>query len=155
MGWPLLAGVIAAWFYPLAAMVPGGGWRSCYVFAIRRQRIAPGGGILVSPATDGTVAGSRAGNDRIHRRPRCDRISCPSSACTSTARPSASRVIELRYQPGNFCAMNPESAIRNENLWIALEEESPPHHFAWSCDRSGLIARRIVCNLRGERSSGP
>ena len=77
--------------------------------------------------------------------------------------PAESRVIALRYSPGEFLdARNPQSAIRNENTWIGLEEESPPttadHRGAsvpGRCPRrmvvrqiSGAIARRIVCDLR-------
>jgi phosphatidylserine decarboxylase len=72
-------------------------------------------------------------------------------------------VIALRYSPGGFLnALNPESAIRNENTWIGLEEESPSttadHRGAsvpGRCPRrlvvrqiSGAVARRIVCDLR-------
>ena len=62
-------------------------------------------------------------------------------------------MIRLRYRPGEFLnALNPESAIRNENLWIGLEEDSPPHRRLVVRQIAGLIARRIVCNLRsGER----
>ena len=48
----------------------------------------------------------------------------------------------------------PESAIRNENTWIGLEEESLPHRRVAIRQISGTIARRIVCDLRpGERLS--
>jgi phosphatidylserine decarboxylase len=63
--------------------------------------------------------------------------------------PSRSRVIELQYSPGAFLnALNPESAIRNENTWIGLEEEAPPHRRIVVRQISGAIARRIVCALR-------
>ena len=63
--------------------------------------------------------------------------------------PTASRVIALRYCPGEFLnAMNPECAIRNENTWIGLEEEAPPHRRMIVRQISGAIARRIVCDLR-------
>jgi phosphatidylserine decarboxylase len=63
--------------------------------------------------------------------------------------PSQSRVIALRYSPGEFLnALKPESALRNENLWIALEEEEPPHRRMVVRQIAGAIARRIVCNLR-------
>ena len=44
--------------------------------------------------------------------------------------------------------MDPESALVNENLWIGLEEEEPPHRRMVCRQISGLIARRIVCDLR-------
>lgn len=67
--------------------------------------------------------------------------------------PSASRVIGLRYSPGAFLdARDPECAFKNENTWIGLEEESPPHRRMVVRQVSGKIARRIVCDLRpGER----
>ena len=55
----------------------------------------------------------------------------------------------MRYSPGEFLnALNPESAIRNENTWIGLEEEAPPHRRLVVRQISGAIARRIVCDLR-------
>jgi phosphatidylserine decarboxylase len=55
----------------------------------------------------------------------------------------------LRYSPGGFLnAMNPESAIRNENTWIGLEEEAAPHRRMAIRQISGAVARRIVCDLR-------
>ena len=63
--------------------------------------------------------------------------------------PSASRVIELRYSPGLFLnAMNPESSIRNENMWIGLEEEAAPHRRIVLRQISGLVARRICCDAK-------
>ena len=58
-------------------------------------------------------------------------------------------MIALRYQPGEFLnALRPESALRNENMWIGLEEEPPPHRRLVVRQISGAIARRIVCDLR-------
>jgi phosphatidylserine decarboxylase len=63
--------------------------------------------------------------------------------------PLAARVIALRYSPGAFLnALRPESALRNENMWIGLEEDSPPHRRLVVRQISGAIARRIVCELR-------
>lgn len=63
--------------------------------------------------------------------------------------PCAARVIELRHSPGLFLnALNPESALRNEAMWIGLEAEHPPHRKMVVRQIAGLIARRIVCNLR-------
>jgi len=63
--------------------------------------------------------------------------------------PVQSRVVALRYSPGEFFnAMRAESARCNENTWIGLEEESPPHRRLIVRQISGAIARRIVCNLR-------
>jgi len=63
--------------------------------------------------------------------------------------PCRSRVIELRYHPGEFLnALKPESAIRNENMWIGLEEEEQPYRKLLVRQIAGAIARRIVCVLR-------
>ncbi|MEN6406962.1 MAG: phosphatidylserine decarboxylase [Thermoguttaceae bacterium] len=67
--------------------------------------------------------------------------------------PCACRVIDLRYNPGGFLnALNPESAIKNENTWIGLEEEPSPHRRLIVRQISGAIARRIVCDLRPGQS---
>jgi phosphatidylserine decarboxylase len=63
--------------------------------------------------------------------------------------PRTARVIALRYSPGMFLnALRPESALKNENMWIALEEEAEPHRRYIVRQISGAIARRIVCELR-------
>jgi phosphatidylserine decarboxylase len=62
--------------------------------------------------------------------------------------PLAGRVVELHYHPGEFLnAMRPDSAERNEFMWIGFEQtDSPSHRFAVR-QISGMLARRIVCNL--------
>jgi phosphatidylserine decarboxylase len=66
--------------------------------------------------------------------------------------PRAARVVDMHYKPGEFLnAMNPESALRNEYMWIGLEEPAePPRRLAVRAI-SGLIARRIVCTLQPGR----
>jgi phosphatidylserine decarboxylase len=63
--------------------------------------------------------------------------------------PSDGRVVELHYKPGEFLnAMNPASAERNEFMWIGFEvPEQPERRFAVR-QISGLLARRIVCDLQ-------
>lgn len=62
--------------------------------------------------------------------------------------PFAGRVLEMNYRPGEFLnAMRPESAERNEFMWIGFERiDAPPLRFAVR-QISGMIARRIVCEL--------
>ena len=68
---------------------------------------------------------------------------------------AASRVIALRYCPGRFLnALKSASALENENTWIGLEEQSPPHRRLVVRQMSGAIARRIVCNLRPGETLG-
>jgi phosphatidylserine decarboxylase len=63
--------------------------------------------------------------------------------------PMRGRVIKLHYSPGKFIsATDPESAIVNENLWIGFEELNAPFRKFVVRQISGLIARRIVCDLR-------
>jgi phosphatidylserine decarboxylase len=66
-----------------------------------------------------------------------------------TRAPATTRVIGLRYLPGEFLnAMKPESATRNESMWIGLEDELPPHDRMAVRQIAGAYARRIVCALR-------
>jgi phosphatidylserine decarboxylase len=63
--------------------------------------------------------------------------------------PRAARVAAMHYKPGEFLnAMNPESAIRNEFMWIGFEDADQPSIKYAVRQISGLIARRIVCALR-------
>jgi phosphatidylserine decarboxylase len=152
MGYPLLAlAVVGAWFAWYLAVVPGillG--LLVYFFRDPRRHVPEGRSLLVSPA-DGTVA-------EIAELEHDDFIAGPAVRIGIflsifnvhiNRAPAESRVIRLRYTPGAFLnALNPQSAIRNENLWIGLEEESPPHRRLVVRQIAGLIARRIVCNLR-------
>jgi phosphatidylserine decarboxylase len=70
--------------------------------------------------------------------------------------PRAARVLAMHYKPGEFLdARNPDSAIRNEFMWIGFADAEeavdsagrPPVKFAVR-QVSGLLARRIVCALR-------
>jgi phosphatidylserine decarboxylase len=62
--------------------------------------------------------------------------------------PATGRVLEMHYHPGEFLnALNPESAERNEFMWIGMEHvETPAVRFAVR-QISGMLARRIVCPL--------
>jgi phosphatidylserine decarboxylase len=62
--------------------------------------------------------------------------------------PRSGRVTNVRYFPGAFLdARNPQSAIRNEQLWIDMEEEGANRPIRVK-QISGAIARRIVCWLK-------
>ncbi len=63
--------------------------------------------------------------------------------------PTAGRVLEMHYHPGEFLnAMRPESAERNEFMWIGMERgDAPATRFAVR-QISGMLARRIVCTLQ-------
>jgi phosphatidylserine decarboxylase len=56
--------------------------------------------------------------------------------------------VELHYHPGEFLnAMRPDSAERNEFMWIGFERTDPPSHRFAVRQISGMLARRIVCTL--------
>jgi len=62
--------------------------------------------------------------------------------------PLAGRVVKLHYQPGEFLsATRPESADRNEFMWIGFEQTSAPSRRFAVRQISGMLARRIVCML--------
>jgi phosphatidylserine decarboxylase len=62
--------------------------------------------------------------------------------------PRAGRITNVRYFPGAFLdARNPASAVRNEQLWIDMEEEGTNRPIRVK-QISGAIARRIVCWLK-------
>jgi phosphatidylserine decarboxylase len=63
--------------------------------------------------------------------------------------PTSARVVELRYARGEFLnALRPESTLRNENMWIGLEQAEPPYRRMVVRQIAGAIAKRIVCDLR-------
>ena len=105
------------------------------------SRSAPPGstepGLLVSPADGKVVEITRLEHDEFIGGPAV-RIGIFLSIFNVhiNRAPAGSRVIRLRYSPGVFLnAMNPESSLRNENLWIGLEEEAPLPAAGRSADR--------------------
>jgi phosphatidylserine decarboxylase len=150
--------------YPLVAMAAVLGWIRwwfalppailaalvVYFFRDPPRRVPLEPGLLVSPA-DGTVA-------EITELDHDDYIGGPAVRIGIflsifnvhiNRAPAEARVIRLHYSPGEFLnALNPESAIRNENLWIGLEEAELPFRRLIVRQIAGLFARRIVCNLR-------
>jgi phosphatidylserine decarboxylase len=156
MGVPLLAATIGMGWYdwPLA-LVPGVllGF-VLYFFRDPPRAVPTEPGQLVSPA-DGTVAEVNELEHHEFVGGPAVRIGIFLSIFNVHVNraPAAARVIRLEYHPGAFLnALDPQSAIRNENLWIGLEEDQSPHRRLVVRQIAGLIARRIVCNLRsGER----
>jgi phosphatidylserine decarboxylase len=152
MGWPLLALTIVLastyWYLtPIPAVL------LClvvYFFRDPARPIPTAPGLLVAPADGKVVEITRLAHDEFIDGPAV-RIGVFLSIFNVhlNRAPSESRVIALRYSRGEFLnALNAESAIRNENTWIGLEEESPPHRRLIVRQISGAIARRIVCDLR-------
>jgi phosphatidylserine decarboxylase len=121
-----------------------------YFFRDPPRRVPQGNGLLVAPA-DGTLAEiTRLEDDEFIGGPAV-RIGIFLSIFNVhiNRAPCAARVIELRYEPGLFLnALDPQSAVKNENMWIGWEEAAMPHRRLVVRQIAGLIARRIVCNLR-------
>ena len=155
MGWPLLLGtaLLLGWGGPAK-------WLACvpavllvllvYFFRDPTRQIPAAAEAIVSPA-DGTIAD-------ITPLDQYDFLGGPAVQIGIflsifnvhiNRSPRAARVVEMHYQPGEFLnALNPESALRNEYLWIGMEESSSPARRFAVRAISGLIARRIVCVLK-------
>ena len=151
MGWPLLAAtVILGGFHPAAAIVPAvllG--LVVWFFRDPPRRVPDGPGLMISPA-DGKIAEiTRLDHDEFVGGPAV-RIGIFLSIFNVhlNRSPCRARVVALRYHPGEFLnAINPASALRNENMWIGLEEDEPPYRRMVVRQIAGAIARRIVCAL--------
>jgi phosphatidylserine decarboxylase len=153
MGWPLLAATVALAFTPWPYLAVGPGIVLAlvvYFFRDPPRRIPQEPGLLVSPC-DGTVAEvTEVEHDAFIGGPAV-RIGVFLSIFNVHLNrvPERARVIRLVYSPGEFLnALDPASAIRNENLWIGLEAEDPPHRRLVVRQIAGMFARRIVCTLR-------
>ncbi|MFZ5833371.1 MAG: phosphatidylserine decarboxylase family protein, partial [Planctomycetota bacterium] len=152
MGWPILVAVVvlalATWY---AAVVPAAIllWL-VWFFRDPPRRVPEEPGLVVSPA-DGRIAEiTELAHDPFIDGPAV-RIGIFLSIFNVhiNRSPVAARVIELRYRRGEFLnALRAESAERNENTWIALEEAQPPYRRYVVRQIAGAIARRIVCALR-------
>ncbi len=155
MGTPLAALAAAAAILPgpwKSLMLPPTVmlWLICYFFRNPRRSVPQEPGLWVSPA-DGTIAEVTLVDSDEYIGGPAVRIGIFLSIFNVhlNRSPAEARVIALRYSPGEFLnALRPESALRNENMWIGMEEESPPHRRFVVRQISGAIARRIVCDLR-------
>jgi phosphatidylserine decarboxylase len=168
MGGPLLVLTLLALLWPAAwpwkcLAVPPGVALALVVYFFRNpwRQVPQEPGLWVSPADGTIVEVTPLDHDEFVGGPAV-RIGIFLSIFNVhlNRAPAAARVIALRYSPGEFLnALRPESALRNENMWIGLEEESPPTRDpqagAPGTPRrfvvrqiSGAIARRIVCDLR-------
>lgn len=152
MGWPLLAVTLAVgWFWWFLAWIPAIPLiLVVWFFRDPPRKIPEGTGLLVSPA-DGKVSEiTKIEHDPFIGGPAV-RIGLFLSIFNVHLNrvPTKCRVISIRYSPGKFLnALNPESAILNENIWIGVQEEEPPYRPMIVRPIAGAIARRIVCPLR-------
>ena len=121
-----------------------------YFFRDPHRMVPTDPGLLIGPADGKVVEITRLEHDEFIDGPAV-RIGIFLSLFNVhiNRAPSAARVIELRYTPGLFLnAMNPESSLRNENMWIGLEEEAAPYRRLVVRQISGLVARRICCDVK-------
>lgn len=148
-GFCTLAALRWHWPFWIGAGTAGLLWLEIVYFFRDPQRKVPNDPwVLVSPA-DGTVTNVEEVNDGDFPGGRAFRISIFLSIFNVHVNriPRSGRVVDLRYFPGEFLdARNAESAVRNEQLWIDLEE--PGGRRLRVKQISGAIARRIVCKLR-------
>jgi len=155
MGWPLVAVIVLIY-------LQGGWWKYVavapaallallfYFFRDPPRRIPTAPGSIVSPA-DGTVVEVAQLEDYDFVGGPAVRIGIFLSLFNVHVNraPLAARVVEMKYRPGEFLnAQRPESAERNESMWIGFEETDVPHRRFAVRQISGLLARRIVCALK-------
>lgn len=154
-----LAGLLTAltahvhWAFGLLLLPLGLVWMEIIYFFRDPERTIPAeADTLVSPA-DGTITHVEEVDEPEYPGGRALRISIFLSIFNVHVNrlPRTGVVRQVRYFPGAYLdARNPESAVRNEQLWIDMVEDN-------GCPLrvkqiSGAIARRIVCWLKeGER----
>jgi phosphatidylserine decarboxylase len=146
----VLALVHSVWWWG-AVVVTGTPWALVvWFFRDPPRRVPQEPGLWVSPADGKVVAVDRLKHDDFLGGPAI-RISIFLSIFDVHVNrsPCAARAVAFRYQRGDFLnAMRPQSAQRNENLWIGLEATEPPYGRLAVRVIAGAIARRIVCVLR-------
>ena len=120
-----------------------------YFFRDPERQISTDPNVLVSPA-DGTVTHVDEVEDADFPGGRAFRIGIFLSIFNVHVNriPRTGRVVSLRYMPGAFLdARHPDCPLRNEQLWIDLEDASSARLLRVK-QISGAIARRIVCWLK-------
>lgn len=159
MGTPLLALTIGLAFTKLWYLAIPVGVVLAWVISFFRdpQRVVPSEpGLVVSPA-DGKIAEiTKLEHDPFVGGPAVKiGIFLSIFNVHLNRSPLAARVVRLRYHPGKFLnALNPESAILNENMVIGLEETAAPYRKLVVRQIAGLFARKIVCDLKPGQEVG-
>ncbi len=114
------------------------------------RRIPQGAGLLVSPADGKVVEVAQLDHDEFVGGPAV-RIAIFLTLFNVhiNRMPCRTRTIKLRYSPGKFLhADHPLATTQNESMWIGLEQDEPPFRRMVCRQVSGMVARRIVCDLR-------
>lgn len=159
MGLPLLVLTICWSLTPFWPLAVGTGMVLAWLvsfFRNPRREVPTDAGLVVAPA-DGTIAEvTKLEHDDFIGGPAV-RIGVFLSIFNVhlNRSPLAARVLRLRYHPGKFLnALNPESAILNENMVIGLEETTAPFRRLIVRQIAGLFARKIVCDLHPGQELG-
>jgi phosphatidylserine decarboxylase len=115
-----------------------------WFFRDPERRIPEGDGLIVSPA-DGKVEGAEWIETSSGSRLRVTIFLSVVDVHVNRV-PISGRVTLVEYRSGDFLnAMDPESAVVNEQTLIAIEDGPFTVSFK---QIAGLLARRIVCNLK-------
>ncbi len=119
-----------------------------WFFRDPERRIPEGDGLIVSPA-DGKVEGAEWIETSSGSRLRVTIFLSVVDVHVNRV-PISGRVTLVEYRSGEFRnAMDPESAVVNEQTLIVIEDGAFTVSFK---QIAGLLARRIVCNLKaGDR----
>jgi phosphatidylserine decarboxylase len=152
MGWPLLAItiVLAARFWYLAPITGALFVLVVSFFRNPWRRISQEPGLLVSPADGKVVEVAQLENEEFLGVPAV-RIAIFLTLFNVHVNrmPCRARAIWLRYAPGKFLhADHPHASTENESMTIGLEQDESPYRRMICRQVSGMVARRIVCDLR-------
>ncbi|HZZ28358.1 MAG TPA: phosphatidylserine decarboxylase [Pirellulales bacterium] len=163
MGWPLLAltvALVVGWrntsgttsaLCLLAAVVSG----AVLVLVVSffrdpPRRIPQEPGLLVSPADGNVVEVAQLAHDEFVGGPAV-RIAIFLTLFNVHVNrmPCRAKAIRLKYSPGKFLhADHPLASTQNESMWIGLEQDEAPYRRLVCRQVSGMVARRIVNDLR-------
>jgi phosphatidylserine decarboxylase len=137
------------WVLPAAALLV---WLEIVWFFRDPERVIPADAdAFVSPA-DGTVTNVEEVDEPEFGRALRISIFLSVFNVHVNRLPCAATVTSVRYFPGAFLdARNTEAAVRNEQLWIDLEQAGGSRPVRVK-QISGAIARRIVCWLKARDS---
>lgn len=152
MGYPLLAlTILLAWLFWPAAIVTGALFLLVVsFFRDPPRRIPQETGLLIAPADGKVVEIATLSHDEFVGGPAV-RIAIFLTLFNVHVNrmPCRARVIKLKYSPGKFLhADHPEATTQNESMWIGLEEDIAPYRRMVCRQVSGMVARRIVCDVR-------